>query len=248
MKENKSNENHENLRKRTSHVRKLFSRVPKTYEKINHILTFGFDIKWRKSLVRIALKSDSGNWIDMCTGTGETAVYLSRSSPKGTKIFAVDLTPEMLQHAKTKPEAKDIEFTCADIKSLPFADNYFDLITMTFATRNINLNKNILIKSFSEFQRVLKPGGFFINLETSQPDNSLIRRIFHLYINLLVKLVGTGISGSKPAYSYLAHTIPKFYTTEELSGILQESGFSKISFRKLLFGIAAIHKCYKLKK
>ncbi len=238
----------------TDFVKKVFSEVPTTYERINHILTFGYDTIWRKKAARIAAKSvastvantGSNHWVDMCTGTGETAVYLSRLAPVGTTVTAVDLSPEMMAEARKKPEAKNINFVLADVKELPFPNESIDLITISFATRNINLNKEALIQSFSEFHRVLKPGGLFVNLETSQPPIGFIRMLFYLFIKLFVKQVGSRLSGSMSGYIYLSKTIPKFYTAYELADIMHQAGFQNITFKRLLCGVAAIHQGTKL--
>jgi len=182
----------------------------------------------------------------MCTGTGETAAYLRRLAPVGTTVSAVDLSPEMMAEARKKPEAKDINFLLADVKELPFPNESIDLITISFATRNINLNKEALIMSFSEFHRVLKPGGCFVNLETSQPPIGFIRVLFHLFVKLFVKQIGSRMSGSLNGYLYLSKTIPKFYTAHELAEIMNSAGFQKVSFSRLLFGVAAIHQGTKL--
>lgn len=233
------------IKSNTNFVKRIFSEVPETYEITNHVLTLGFDILWRKRAAGIAAGHGGKSWVDMCTGTGETAAYLSRSAPEGTKVMAVDFSPEMLVEARKKPEAKQIEFITSDIKELPFPDASIDVISISFATRNINLNKDILIKSFKEFYRVLKPGGLFVNLETSQPSFILIRKLFHLYIKLFVKHVGSRISGSKAGYSYLSKTIPKFYSAPELVDILKVAGFQEVTFQQMLFGVAAIHQAYK---
>ncbi|MFC1898366.1 ubiquinone/menaquinone biosynthesis methyltransferase [Candidatus Cloacimonadota bacterium] len=226
-------------------ITKIFSEVPETYEMLNHILTFGFDILWRKKAVKTARKAKPGKWVDMCTGTGETAIYLNKITPEGTKVYAVDLTAEMMEVARKKRTSAGIEFVQADVKSLPFEDNTFDLITISFATRNINLNKEILIQTFAEFYRVLKPEGIFVNLETSKPKSKILKLLFDLYIKLFVKFLGSRISGSVQAYNYLSKTIPKFYSAEDLAAILLEAGFDEVEFEKLIFGIAAIHKSYK---
>lgn len=231
--------------KKINFVKKVFSEVPTTYERINHILTFGFDTIWRKKTAKIAASYGGSEWVDMCTGTGETAAYLSRLAPEGTNVSAVDLSPEMMAEARKKPEAKNISFIIADVKDLPFEDDSIDLITISFATRNINLNKDVLIKSFSEFYRVLKPSGCFVNLETSQPPIGFIRMLFHLFIKLFVKQIGSRMSGSMNGYLYLSKTIPKFYTAHELAEIMHQAGFKEVTFKRLLFGVAAIHQSYK---
>lgn len=180
--------------------------------------------------------------MDMCTGTGEMAVYLSHLAPEGTRIHGVDFSPAMMAVARKKPEAKHIAFIPADIRALPFADKSIDLITMSFATRNINLSIEALVHSFSELHRVLKPGGCFVNLETSQPPAKLIRNLFHLYVKLFVKQVGSQISGSQSGYAYLSKTIPRFYPADVLVGILRQAGFGEVTFQRLMLGVAAIHQ------
>ncbi len=229
----------------TIFVKKMFSEVPTTYEIVNHLLTFWLDKMWRKRAAKIAAKADGILWADMCTGTGEMAGYLSRLAPTGTRIYGIDFSLPMLKEAKKNPKNKGIYFVASDIKTLPFPSECFDLVTMSFASRNINLNKNILGYSFSEIYRVLKPGGRFVNLETSRPKNSLIRWCFHLYVRVFVKAIGSRISGSRAAYAYLAKTIPRFYPSEELAGLMRQAGFSKTVFEQHLFGVAAIHQGIK---
>jgi len=226
-------------------VQSMFAEVPATYELVNHVLTLGLDILWRRRAARIAAKAGGTDWADMCTGTGEMAIYLSRLAPKGTKIFAIDFSSPMMEKARKKPQASGITFVEADIKALPFDDASFDLITMSFATRNINLSRDILARSFAEYYRVLRPGGRFVNLETSRPPFALIRKCFDLYVKLFVKQIGSRISGARTAYAYLAGTIPRFYGAEELAQIMREAGFDSVSFKRLMFGAAAIHQAIK---
>ena len=216
-----------------------------TYELVNHILTLGHDAPWRRKAAKIAAASGGTQWADMCTGTGEMAVCLSRLAPPETTVYAVDLSAPMLNVARKKPEARNISFVVSDVKALEFSDDSLDLITIAFATRNINLSREALIQTFAEFRRVLKPGGRFINLETSQPSSRLFRWIFHTYVKLVVKPVGGLISGSYTGYAYLKHTIPHFYPPEALSDIMRQAGFKNVTYRKLLFGIGAIHQALK---
>lgn len=232
-----------------SFIREIFSlHVSTTYEVVNHILTFGHDALWRRRAARIAAAPGGTQWADMCTGTGEMAVCLRRLAPPETTIHAVDFSLPMMAVAMKKPEARNIVFVVSDVKALNFQDNSLDLITISFATRNINLNRDVLTQTFAEFCRVLKPGGRFINLETSQPSSRLTRQLFHAYVKLFVKSVGGLISGSYKGYAYLTHTIPRFYPPEELSDIMRRAGFKDVTYKKLMFGIAAIHQGMKHSK
>jgi len=205
----------------------------------------GFDILWRKKAVNIAIRQGGTHWLDVCTGTGETVNYLARNSSSSINIYAADFSLPMLTEARKKPCGDRIQFALSDINLLPFPDNTFDLITISFATRNINTSRKSLENAFREFHRVLKPGGKFINLETSQPKNPVIRWLFHLFIKIFVKPVGSLISGSKSGYTYLSQTIPRFYHAEELATILESAGFKTVTFQRLLLGAAAIHQAFK---
>ncbi|MFQ6069973.1 MAG: ubiquinone/menaquinone biosynthesis methyltransferase [Candidatus Aminicenantales bacterium] len=226
-------------------LRKIFSEVSSRYELINHLLTFGGDIIWRRKAARIALLSGGKRWLDVCSGTGEMARNLILFSRSENEVVALDFCPPMLKKAVRKSGNWKLWAVIAEANSLPFADDYFDGLTISFATRNITPRKGVLINHLKEFWRVLKPGGCFINLETSQPPSTYIRHIFHFYVRLAVRPVGFMLSGSKAGYGYLASTIPKFYPAEELASLLYQVGFRCVSYRRLFFGVSAIHKALK---
>jgi len=216
-------------------IQKIFSEIPDKYEIVNHILTFGLDIYWRRKSARLA--SEEGVlFLDVCTGTGEMALNLVR---KGKRVVALDFCFPMLEIARRKDS--EINFIIGDAGRLPFHDETFDVITISFATRNINVNRENLLNCFREFRRVLKRGGKFFNLETTQPFGRLWRWIFHFYVKVFVKKIGSLISGSEPAYNYLSHTIPRFYDSEELKNILYQSGFSNVSYKRFFPFIVALH-------
>jgi demethylmenaquinone methyltransferase / 2-methoxy-6-polyprenyl-1,4-benzoquinol methylase len=222
-------------------LREIFGEVAPTYEKVNRVLTLGFDRRWRRAAARIAASEGGERWLDVCSGTGEMAEGLARRAGRSTVVTALDFSLPMLAHARGKVMARPVDFVLGDVKSLPFPDAAFDLVTISFATRNINLSRPALVATFAEFHRVLRPGGRFVNLETSQPKARFVRRLFHAYVAVLVKRVGTRLSGSLAGYAYLSATIPRFYGAGELAAILQEAGFAAVSFRRLLFGAAAVH-------
>lgn len=226
-------------------IQKIYTEVPRTYEILNHTLTIGQDILWRKRAANAVVTEGGTLWLDMCSGTGEIAASLSRKAKDGTTIVAADFSLPMMQKAMAKPESMRVSFTLAEVTHLPFRDNSFDAIIISFATRNINTSKTNLTKAFQEFHRILRPGGIFVNLETSQPRSSLIRRLFHLYVKLTVRPIGRLVSGSDTAYAYLSHTMRRFYSADELADIILEAGFSEVSFKRMFLEVAAIHKARK---
>ncbi len=226
-------------------IQRLYSEVAKTYELVNHLLTFGLDIIWRKKAAREASRKGGSYWLDVCSGTGEMALNLSRLADKKVQIVTADFSFPMLDKGREKRNIPRISPVLADAMHLPFPDGTFDLVTISFATRNINPNRDMLLVHLKEFQRVLKPKGYFINLETSQPSSKILKKLFHFYIKLAVKPLGYLISGSKAGYRYLSFTIPRFYGGEEFSSIIRKAGFSRVTHEPLFFGAAAIHSAQK---
>jgi demethylmenaquinone methyltransferase/2-methoxy-6-polyprenyl-1,4-benzoquinol methylase len=226
-------------------VQKIFSEVAETYELVNHIMTFGLDILWRRKAARQAARANGSLWLDVCSGTGDMALSLFRVADEKVKIISLDFCEPMMTRALKKKNVPNLFFVLADASRLPFPGQSLDLITISFATRNINSNREVLVKHLKEFHRVLKPGGRFVNLETSQPSSKIIRELFHIYIKLAVKPLGFLLSGSKIGYNYLAFTVPRFYSPEEFSSILRQAGFSRVSYRSLFLGVSAIHAAVK---
>ena len=226
-------------------VQKIYGEVAKTYELVNHVLTLGLDIHWRKRTARLATKKGGTTWLDVCAGTGEMALNLSNLADDGIDIYAVDFSYPMLKRTLVKKNMANVYPVIAEAGTMPFPDMSFDLVTISFATRNLNSRREILASYLEEFNRVLKPGGHFVNLETSQPSNKIIRWIFHLYVKWIVRSLGWIVSGSKAGYRYLSFTIPRFYTSEEFTDILRRSGFSDVACQRLFLGISAIHVAKK---
>lgn len=230
-------------------VQKIYSEIAETYEVVNHVLTFGMDILWRKKAAKKAASVNGKYWLDVCSGTGEMAQNLALLGKKnGRIVVSLDFSYPMLIRAKNKKKKKEsspLSFSLADAGVLPFPDNTFDLVTISFATRNICQSQKILEAHLNEFHRVLRPNGYFLNLETSQPRSAVIRKLYHLYVKTSVKHLGAWLSGSKPGYRYLSYTIPRFYSAPEFSALLSKAGFSRVETSLLLFGVAAIHMAQK---
>lgn len=226
-------------------ILKIFSEVAHQYELVNHVLTFGFDIPWRKRAAQVAAAGGGTLWLEVCSGTGDMAVNMSKHATPETKIVVSDFSLPMLMKARAKKELEGTTLSLADSLQLPFPDDTFDMVVISFATRNITPTRGRLVSFLQEFHRVLKPDGRFINLETSQPSLTPIRIAFRFYTKQVIKIVGRLISGSKTGYAYLAHTVPRFFNADELSEILRDAGFSKVNYVSMTFGAVAVHQAVK---
>ena len=222
-------------------LEKIYSEIPERYEIANHVLTLGLDRLWRRRAARIAVEGSGTRWIDLCSGTGEMAALLKRLAGSDCKVFAADFSMPMLSRARSKRETSEILFALSEIDALPFPDGCFDLATVSFATRNIDRGGETLVHAFREIFRVLRPGGRFVNLETSRPRNPFVRTLFHSYVRLFVRPIGGAITGSEAGYAYLSSSILRFYSRDQLSEILRETGFSEVESIPLFFGAAAVH-------
>ncbi len=226
-------------------LHKVYEDSAESYELVNHILTFGLDILWRKRTAVLASSVGGTRWLDVCCGTGEMAINLRQLAEPEVDVVGLDFSLQMAQEAVNKPESNEISFSLATADKMPFNSESFDLITISFATRNLSATKKILQSNFSEFFRVLKPGGVFINLETSQPNNWIIRTLFHTYVGALVEYIGKLLSGHRTGYAYLSRSIRKFFSARDLARIIKQVGFKEVLVDTMFFGVAAIHMAYK---
>jgi demethylmenaquinone methyltransferase/2-methoxy-6-polyprenyl-1,4-benzoquinol methylase len=227
----------------------IFTAVPEHYDLVNRIFTWGLDERWRRRTARFCLESQPRKVMDLCCGTGDLAVWLARLAPTGTEVIGLDYSLPMLTRAKEKagrfPLKTDITFIHGDVGDLPFPDGHFDSIGISFAFRNLTYKNPMTGRYLVEVIRVLKPGGEFVIVESSQPPNRLIRKIVHIYLRLFVYRVGSWISKNRPAYKYLSESARHFYMAEELVDLLLNAGFKQVNVKRLLFGAAAIHLAVK---
>ncbi len=223
-------------------LREVYRNIPRHYESTNHLLTFGLDIIWRGIAARAAARASNGGlWLDMCSGTGETALLLSRRAPAGTAVISADFSvPMLLEGVRRRGDGRLLP-AAASADALPFPDGTFDLVTVTFAARNLRSRGGLFAESLREIRRVLKPGGVFVNLETSQPAAAPVRSVLHSYAGIVVGRLGKALTGEKEGYAYLSGSIRSFPDPDELASEMTDAGFSRVTWRKLMLGVVAIH-------
>jgi len=234
---------------RRKFLHKVYAEIPRSYDLINRIITLGLAAKWRRQAAKECLANNPKRALDLGCGTGDLTLELAGQAAKSTDITGIDFSPDMLEVAKEKAKGpadiKKPSFISGDAASLPFPENHFDSVGSAFAFRNMTYKNPLADRHIAEVLRVIKSGGRFVIIETSQPKVWLIRKLNHLYLRCFVFWLGYLISGNRAAYSYLVESSINYYSPEELRQKLLQAGFSKVSFRRLLFGAVSIHTAIK---
>ncbi len=223
----------------------FYERIAPEYERVNRAVTLGLDRFWRRRAVRHITRSSIEIWLDMCTGTGETAIEVAGRSDTARVVLAADFSPAMLKRFIRKKIPATVRIFAADCSELPIRDNALDGISITFAVRNLNQSPGGLARFFLECNRVIRPGGCLALLETSQPESRLIRFLFHLFVRLTVVPISRLFSSETSPYQYLASSILGFHDAADLSRILERTGFSEIDVVRYTWGVVALHLARK---
>jgi len=223
----------------------MFTAVPRRYDLINHVMTWGLDKRWRLKAAKECLAAHPRKILDLACGTGDLAIHLAQMANDDVKVVGLDYSLPMLEIATRKAERlvvdKQVSFIYGDATNLPFPDGYLDCVGISFAFRNLTYKNRLVACYLAEVVRVLRPGGRFVIVETSQPKNKIIKGLFHLYLRWFVFRLGYLLSGNRSAYYYLTESAAHFYTTGELQEILLNAGFGRVFSHPILFGAVAIH-------
>jgi demethylmenaquinone methyltransferase/2-methoxy-6-polyprenyl-1,4-benzoquinol methylase len=230
-------------------LHRMFTNVHQRYDLVNHIITWGLDKTWRQAAAKVCLASNPKRVLDLCCGTGDLAIHIAQLVRNKVELFGADYSQPMLaiaaRKAKVLANGREISFTYGDADDLPFPDEYFDCIGISFAFRNLTYRNPLAKKYSSEILRTLHIGGRFVIVETSQPKPRVIQWLFHLYLRLFVSRVGHMLSGNRGAYHYLAESAARFYAPGQLQEMLLTAGFSQVSFQPLFMGVTGIHVAIK---
>jgi len=224
-------------------VATMFNNISKNYDDLNRVISFGIDISWRKKVVQIVSKNNPQQILDIATGTGDLALMMSTLAPE--KIIGLDISEGMLSVGKekiSKAQLNDkIEMVVGDSEDIPYADNTFDAITVSFGVRNFaNLDKGL-----GEIRRVLKPGGILVILETSNPTKFPFKQGYKFYTSFILPVIGKLFSKDKIAYSYLSESANFFPFGEAFNNILKKNGFINTTYTPVTFGVATIYSASK---
>lgn len=221
-------------------VATMFNNISGTYDFLNHFLSLGIDIIWRKKAIRELSSIQPRVILDVATGTGDFA-FESIKILHPEKIVGVDISEGMLNVAKQKIKERNLGhiFTVqlGDSEGLHFEDNTFDAITVAFGVRNYeNLNKGL-----ADMLRVLKPEGKIVILEFSKPKVFPVKQGYHFYFKYVTPFFGKLFSKDNRAYTYLPESVAAFPDGEAFISLMESVGYKNTKHRPLTFGISAIY-------
>ena len=222
-----------------SQVEKMFDSISFEYDLLNGIMTFNCHKRWKKNILNIAKKLKPKNALDIATGTADIAINLGSISD--CRVVGVDISEQMLNVGRKKiTKMKLDEFVrleTGDAENLNFNDNYFDLVTIGFGVRNFQDLEKGLRESF----RVLNKDGTLIILETSVPENTILKLFYSIFTRTYIPIMARIFSKDKSAYNYLLNSAELFPSGTKFSDILKSVGFADVLIKPKLFGSSTIY-------
>lgn len=222
-----------------AYVQQMFSDIAPRYDLLNRVLSARIDRRWRRvAIAELAwTRAPAGRYLDLCAGTLDVGVQLAATRGFSGSVLAADFAEPMLRAGQRKVRARAVRPVVADALDLPLADGSADGAIVAFGIRNLA----DLDAGLRETYRVLAPGARFVILEFSTPRARVVRGAYHAYFHHVLPLVGRAVSGHPTAYSYLPESVDRFPETDALADRMRAAGFTDVRWRRLTFGIAALH-------
>lgn len=222
-------------------VREMFAQIAPTYDLLNALLSFNVHVRWRRAAVEAARLSPGARVLDLATGTGDVALLAAEQVGAEGLVIGVDNCLPMLQAGVRKLARRSgtgIRMVVGRADSLPFADGVFDAALMAFALRNVPDPAGCL----REMARVVRRGGWVVNLELTRPRHALLALVYRWYQDRLMPLIGGLLSGRREAYTYLPRSIQEFSPPQEVARWFEQAGLEEVSWQSLTGGLATLHR------
>lgn len=221
---------------RAQYVQSMFARIAGHYDLMNRLMTAGQDGRWRREVIRRASLQPGERLLDLGTGTGDMALAVKQQDSSAA-VVAADFTLEMMKVGQRRPGGDALPWSAADALHLPFASDAFDALVSGFLMRNVA----DLPQALAEQQRVLRPGGRVVILDTTRPPKNLLAPFIRTHLHVVIPFLGRLIAGDPSAYTYLPDSTEGFLAAEALAEHLQTAGFRNVQFVRRMFGTIAIH-------
>lgn len=224
----------------------MFGEISPRYDMMNHVLSGGVDVWWRRKTVKRVPPAEHGAVLDVCTGTGDLAIAYWKSKKGRVPVVGADFTPEMVRLADQKaeryrnryPNAEPLTFLEADTQQLPFEDDRFDVVSVAFGLRNVSDT----MAGLREMTRVCRPGGKVAVLEFSMPKRKIIGGAYRWYFKNVLPRIGQLFAKNKQsAYNYLPDSVSEFPSGNALTEMMEAAGLEESSFHPLTFGVATLY-------
>ncbi|WP_373426994.1 bifunctional demethylmenaquinone methyltransferase/2-methoxy-6-polyprenyl-1,4-benzoquinol methylase UbiE [Microbacterium sp. SORGH_AS_0888] len=217
----------------------MFDQVAAGYDRTNTVLSLGNDRLWRIATTRAVAPRPGQRILDLAAGTGASSVSLARS---GAEVVAADFSPGMIaEGARRHGDVPNLTFQQADATALPFDDDAFDTVTISFGLRNVSDPQLAL----AEMRRVAKPGGRLVVCEFSHPQQPVFAGLYRFYNDRILPVVAKSVSSNAEAYDYLNESIRDWPDQRALCARIREAGWTDVAYRDLTFGIVALHRARK---
>jgi demethylmenaquinone methyltransferase/2-methoxy-6-polyprenyl-1,4-benzoquinol methylase len=226
-------------------VQNVFTSVASKYDIMNDVMSVGIHRIWKEAMMDWLAPRPGQKLLDVAGGTGDISFKFLKRSGSG-HATVLDITENMLIEGRKRAETDQIldrlDWIVGDAMFLPFADNSFDVYTISFGIRNVTQPQEALNEAF----RVLRPGGRLMVLEFSQIPVPLAQKAYDLYSFNVIPTMGKLIANDRSSYQYLVESIRKFPDQETFLSMVQHAGFKNTSYRNLSLGIAALHSGWKV--
>ncbi|MFD3191621.1 bifunctional demethylmenaquinone methyltransferase/2-methoxy-6-polyprenyl-1,4-benzoquinol methylase UbiE [Sedimentitalea sp. HM32M-2] len=226
-------------------VQGVFNSVASRYDVMNDVMSVGIHRLWKDAMMDWLAPRPGQKLLDVAGGTGDISFRFLKRAGAG-HATVLDLTEPMLVEGRKRAEAEQmadsLDWVVGDAMALPFADNSFDVYTISFGIRNVTRPQEALNEAF----RVLRPGGRLMVLEFSQLPNDGLQKLYDLYSFNVIPRMGQMIANDRDSYQYLVESIRNFPDQQTFLDMVRQAGFGNAKYRNLSMGIAALHSGWKL--
>lgn len=227
-------------------VHNVFEKIYENYDKMNSVISFQQHVKWRKDTMKKMNVKPNSKALDVCCGTADWTIALANAVGPNGEVTGLDFSENMLkigQKKVTELGLNQVKLIHGNAMELPFPDNSFDYVTIGFGLRNVPDYLQVL----REINRVLKPGGMAVCLETSQPTMFGFKQLYYFYFRFIMPTFGRIFAKSYKEYSWLQESARDFPGMKELSNMFENAGFKNVFYKPYSGGVAAVHIGYKNK-